>query len=685
MSSLFGPAPARLPSPASLLLEAWTSSAETKKLVDALLSRDGLDNNDTRDAPLLSDARENQRDALRARFAAFDRDMSVLSTVVTAIKALKKTSTHLSVLTSSPGSMQELKVPKRDSVCEEKYHLLTTVFFVEEGEVAWDKHDLVNGIDTITGIECRRRQDLGSIAEKLGIRSPGQLAIARRRMDPSLDILELLIAQNTQAEYLFRTVFLGTRICTICHHLNENTNIEFVVQLLNALFPPYLAIYPVPCIDVQEVRAVREKIYLALMDTDIQFEGDDGGIEAAALQNDLLTQLGIDSWRTEIYPALNEYFARVESVKKAYDELHNTQDVYLDCVSGDPFMEEVAHQAAMEIPAVKVRGPDERPDSTASSQHGPIKSILKNSFSSMSAQSVSTYASSYGSGSELILHPLAREMNGLDENELLRMGLALPSRSSRSNPTSFDSSVASPRALANLRAQLNLADELRKASSTPGTKSVSPSIISEYAVRPTPTAVNEDDDVFATAAEKKEKDKAFGLGLQNQETEAIDQQDDDHQETTGFPSLPALKVTKSAVILRGERPATAQATTPSERTLKLIKSSWKSTESLFTKFKAHEQDRAGVPVIPDLPTGDPRPISQRRPSKSVRFSDERTRDAVNRIVSGSSRTPSLMRTASGESSISVRTTASGAPSSIGGLDSILLDGMSGLTQVEVGA
>lgn len=139
--------------------------------------------------------------------------MSVLSTVVTAIKALKKPSSHLSVLASSLGGMQELNVPKRDNICNEKFRLITTVFFLDENEVAWDKHDLVNGIDAITGLECRRRQDLESIAEKLGIRSPGQLAIARRRMDPSLDILELLIAQNTQTEYLFRTVFLGTRVC----------------------------------------------------------------------------------------------------------------------------------------------------------------------------------------------------------------------------------------------------------------------------------------------------------------------------------------------------------------------------------------------------------------------------------------------------------------------------------------
>lgn len=570
--------------------------------------------------------------------------------------------------------------------------------------------------------------------------------------------------------------FYLTRICiqTICHHLNDMTNIEFVVQLLNALFPPYLASYPVPCIDVQEVRAVREKIYLALMDTETQFDGEDGGIEAATLQKDLLTQIGIDSWQTEIYPALNEYFASVESVQKTYDELHNTQEAGLDPPGSDTADGKGLHQANTTMPIVKVRGPDERPDSTASSQSGPIRSILKTSFSSMSGQSISTYASLYGSNSELMMHPLARDLSGLDEHELLRMGLALPFGSFRSNQASFDSLTASPRTLANLRVQLNLADELQMASSAPGTHSISPSIMSEC-LQSTPAAVNKEDDVFATASGKNEKSKAVDLTVQAPEQEKSSQQDDDHQETTKFPSFPMLKGAKSAIVLR-ERPAPAMAPapTPSERTIKLLKSSWKSTECLFAKFKAQEQDAHGLPVVPSLPTNDSHPGSQRRPSKSVRFSDEKTRavdivadsmpdrymvgrhdsnasdaasrgnssrrpsdpwqytrdyllekikaeqegrecalvspspewfaeidggvpsrhsissprfgrDVVHRIISGSGRTPSLMRTVSSESSVSVTTTGSVAPGLIGELDTMLLHGMGETNQVAVGA
>ncbi|ERS99440.1 hypothetical protein HMPREF1624_04640 [Sporothrix schenckii ATCC 58251] len=790
MSSLFGPSPARLPSPASLLLEAWTNNVETKKLVEELLSREDLNNNETSDAPLLSDAREIRQDALKSRLAAFDRNMSVVSTVVTAIKALKKPSSHLSVLAGSISGMYDLKVPKRESIRGETYRLLTAVFFVDEEEVAWDKHDLVNGIDAITGLEYRRRQDLESIATKLGICSPGQLAIARRRMVPSLDIVELLIAQNMQAEYLFRTIFLGTRICTICHHLNENTNIQFVLQLLNALFPPYLATYPVPCIDVQEVRALRETVYLALMDSDVQFEGDDGGIEAATLQKNLLAQIGIDGYRTEVYPALIEYFARVESVKKTYEELHGTPEVGLDTttdylVDGEPLL-----GADSGMPIATVRGPDERPDSTASSQHGPAKSILKNSFSSMSGETTSTYASSYGSGSELVMHPLARDLSGLDEHELLRMGLALPAASLRSHQASFDSSIASPLVLANMRVQLNLADELQRASGSFGSDSISPSIVPEGLAQPGPTAViNEDDDVFATAAERKEKDKVVDLSPQESSMEdlmdhALQQNDEPHG-LTEFPQLPVPKVAKSAVTLR-ERPTVLATPRPSERTMHLIKSGWKSTECLFAKFRGQEQNANGDPAVPHaLTTVDKRLCSQRRPSKSVRFSDEQTAsedleadhlpgitsehapdrlsttkhdtnasdavatngpsgsarrpsdpwqytrdyllekikagkegrdcslaspspewfeemdggvpsrqsifsprsglEAAHKMISGHGRKPSLMRTVSSESSVSVRTMASGAPSSIGDLDSILLHGMGGLNQVAVGA
>ncbi|CAK7239049.1 MAG: hypothetical protein STHCBS139747_000470 [Sporothrix thermara] len=91
--------------------------------------------------------------------------MSVLSTVVTAIKALKKANPHLSMLASSPRSMQELSIPKRDSVSSEKNRLLGLVFFQDEDDVAWSNINLIHSIDAITGLECRRRQDLDAIAD----------------------------------------------------------------------------------------------------------------------------------------------------------------------------------------------------------------------------------------------------------------------------------------------------------------------------------------------------------------------------------------------------------------------------------------------------------------------------------------------------------------------------------------
>ncbi|CAK7205138.1 hypothetical protein SEUCBS139899_007903 [Sporothrix eucalyptigena] len=211
MSSLFGPCLARTPSPASLLLEAWTNNVETKKLIDKLLSAIDPPGNKN-GGPRLKHGEESQEEVLQRRLAAFDRDMSVLSTVVTAIKALKKTS-QCCMLSNSPGSMQELNIPKRDSVSSEKNRLLGLVFFQDEDDVAWSNINLIHSIDAITGLECRRRQDLDAIADKLGIRNQRQLDNARQKMDLSLDIIELLIAQNMQAQYLFRTVFLGTRIC----------------------------------------------------------------------------------------------------------------------------------------------------------------------------------------------------------------------------------------------------------------------------------------------------------------------------------------------------------------------------------------------------------------------------------------------------------------------------------------
>lgn len=175
--------------------------------MDRLLSRDDVVDKDG------GGGKPSQEELFKQRLAAFDRDMSVLSTVVTAIKSLKNNASHLSLLASSPGSMQELRVPRRDSISSEKCRLLGWIFLEDEDDVAWNNLSLVHSIDAITGLEWRRRQDLGAIAEKLGIRTAAQLAAARSRMDPSRDALELLVAQNTQAQWLFRTVFLGTRIC----------------------------------------------------------------------------------------------------------------------------------------------------------------------------------------------------------------------------------------------------------------------------------------------------------------------------------------------------------------------------------------------------------------------------------------------------------------------------------------
>ncbi|CAK7225720.1 hypothetical protein SBRCBS47491_005985 [Sporothrix bragantina] len=301
------------------------------------------------------------------------------------------------MLTNSPGSMHELSIPKRDSVVSEKNRLLGLVFFQDEDDVAWSNINLIHSIDAITGLECRRRQDLDAIAVKLGIRSQRQLDNARQQMDPALDMLEHLIAQNTQAQYLFRTVYMGTRICTLCHNFKSSTRVEFTMQLLNALFPPYLASYPVPCIDVQEVRTVREKIYIVLMDAEVRFGGGAGKARAEAFQNDLLSQFGIGSWPAEIWPALTGYLARVESVKATYAEVFDVQEETGLGISETPAL------------VFRVEEPDAKRDSASEPQPSGIKSILKTSSSSMSGQSVSTYGSSYSSASELMMHPLARK------------------------------------------------------------------------------------------------------------------------------------------------------------------------------------------------------------------------------------------------------------------------------------
>lgn len=198
---------ARLPSPATLLLEAWTSNSDTQKLVSRLLDIEACGQDGTFESAGVSSLDVGQR------LSAFDSDMSVLSLVVTAIKTLKRTSPYQSLLTGSPGNIQELEVVKRDAFPNVRKTLMNNVFLSEEEAVTWSHVETLRGIDTLTGLECRRRQDFESIAQKLGVHTNQQLDIARHRMDPVLGQVEPLIQSNTKAQAQFRTAFLGTRIC----------------------------------------------------------------------------------------------------------------------------------------------------------------------------------------------------------------------------------------------------------------------------------------------------------------------------------------------------------------------------------------------------------------------------------------------------------------------------------------
>ena len=167
-----------------------------------------------------ADGAEPDDHVYKHRLAAFDSELSVLSTVVTAIKALKTNSSQLSVLARSPGrSAQDMDMVMCSDIPAVREHLLQAIFPQDENDVVWTNLQLVNGIDTINSLEGRRRRDLDAIAAKLGICNDMQLEVARHRMDPGLDIIEPLIAQNEEAQSLFRTVYLGTRICV--SHLGE--------------------------------------------------------------------------------------------------------------------------------------------------------------------------------------------------------------------------------------------------------------------------------------------------------------------------------------------------------------------------------------------------------------------------------------------------------------------------------
>ncbi|CAK7264919.1 hypothetical protein SEPCBS57363_001326 [Sporothrix epigloea] len=584
MSSLFGPCLARTPSPASLLLEVWATNAETKKLVDKLLGA--------------TDGKQPREDELKRRLAAFDCNMSVLSTVVTAIKTMKKTSSSCVMLDSSAGSMPELSIPKRDSITSEKNRLLGLVFFQDEDDVAWGNINLIHSIDAITALECRRRQDLDAIADKLNHRKQHPVENTQQT-DSALNLLEQLIAQNAPAQYLFKTFFLGARICTICHHFKSNTKAEFTMQLLNALFPPYLVSYPVPCIDVKDVRTVREKVYIALLDAETRFGGGDGKARAEAFQNDLLSQIGIGSWPAEIWPALSGYLAFVESVKVTYGEVFSSQKKAGLDMSETP---------ALIFKEERLRS---RSDSATELSQVGVKSIFKNSLSSASGQSFSTYASSYSFVSEPMMHGMAK----LDEQELIRMGLSSPSSNShRSGQTSFDSSKSSPLELISASFKHTSAGELCAASiqnaqpmaqnlGFPGTTSQATAIV-----------VNAED-VLLTAnlnLDSFEEHGGINQGCQEPNFEQNGEQSD-QLNTVAFPPFPVSEAMKPTLPPKGQ---SAQQTpiTPSERTKRLIKSGWKSTENLFSKFRAHEQVAGGVPTIPHMPVDRLSSFSQRRPS-----------------------------------------------------------------------
>ncbi|EPE05103.1 myb dna-binding domain containing protein [Ophiostoma piceae UAMH 11346] len=612
-----------LPSPAALLLEAWTNNEETKKLIDGLLRPPSLTSIDSLGGPAMPIASggahgdtedkghangvESEDHVYKHRLAAFDSELSVLSTVVTAIKALKTNSSQLSVLARSPGSSaQDMDMMKRSDIPVVREHLLQAIFPQNENEVLWTDLQLVNGIDTINSLEGRRRRDLDAIAAKLGICNDLQLEVARHRMDPGLDIIEPLIAQNDEAQALFRTVYLGTRICAICHHISGKAKAEFMLQLLNSLFPPYLMSYPSSGIHVGEIRALREKAYMIIIGPSKIFDGLSGegsstSLGTDAIQKDLLSHVSIQgSWSAEIWPALNAYFDQIMSVHEACDQL----DIGQKHTSGSS-----RHNSY-----------DSQAPASGSSRTPSIKPILKNSVSSMSSQSVSTYGSSCGSSSDLVMHPLAKEMSGLDDQELQRMGLAIYP-GTRSHQASFDSKGTSPMTQARLRSQLYFGEDFQMTPSSRGScPLISTNSASSY--NQMVVSTSSEDDVFSTPTEQGPKEDELVSGL-DMAPDPVEQ--DLERGSPGHQSLPFpdLKPMKSTATLKSTS-TKLQALSTSERTLRHIKSRLKSTESLFSRFIAMEPSSSQVPVLPtnSSQAGGTRPPSSRRPSKVVRFSEE---------------------------------------------------------------
>ena len=382
-----------------------------------------------------------------------------------------------------------------------------------------------------------------------------------------------------------------------------------MLQLLNSLFPPYLMSYPSPGIRVGEIRALREKTYMIIMGPSKIFDGLSGqgsstSLGTDAIQKDLLSQVGIQgSWSAEIWPALSAYFDQVIAVHEACDQL----DIGQKAATGSS-----RHNSY-----------DSQAPASGSSRAPSIKPILKKSVSSMSSQSVSTYESSYGSNSDLVMHPLAKEMSGLDDQELQRMGLAIHP-GTRSYQASFDSKGASPMTQARLRSQLYFGEEFQMTPSSRGSRPlISANSASSYSQMVTSTS--SEDDVFSTPKEQalKEDEPASSLGMAPDFGEQDLERNSPGNQTIPFPSLKPMKST-STLRSTSTKP---QPLSTSERTLRHIRSRLKSTESLFSRFIAMEPSNDQAPVLPtnSSQAGGSQPLSSRRPSKVVRFSEEENR------------------------------------------------------------
>lgn len=365
------------------------------------------------------------------------------------------------------------------------------------------------------------------------------------------------------------------------------------MQLLNAVFPPYLMSYPVPSIQVQDIRVIREQVYRILM-------GPKTDMGRYTNQQKLLSVAGIDSgWKGEVRPALATYFDLLEEARQAFSDICGDK-----CRAATPECNGGPDAQPLEISAAL----DQNQRSTNSSPKSEnIRSILKMP-TSTSGQSISS-ASSY---SELSVHPLFREL-GFDEEKLFKTGLILPA--AYANHLSFGSSKPTP--FSNVSTQHENQSSLSSLVYRSCVESLSP--CSDTHVHPTP-----DHDEASRSREDTTENKSI------EELEQITTAQDgmpskmnngNRNENTGDSchDYPALKAAKSSVALRHPR----NHDSPPERTLNLCKSTWKSTEGMFAKFRGQDEDATAaasdIPPIPHNMGGSP---SQRRPSKAVRFSDK---------------------------------------------------------------